>query len=275
MSTYCRPASCDHDSELDDCAVDSFVPIYKCGCIAERFPLSRIYRPPSIELVDLTSDDTIPLSPTVVWRIDDILADMELEVLPSATLIEDRMEISRLLSRPVVLQLKSRVTGFNLTEWVDAHDVLPVLINWVVILRRGYQPFDADFNPMYCVVCEHCAGMLCGADGLYDRIFESPVSGLTLEVDSAGQMIVDCEFHPKRYVAHRHGRLLGAKFAMRSAGMASLFCVRCNQPTFQAFPPTSDVRFDYHPSSYIERLYLSEQQQRINDFPQSVDALYH
>jgi len=292
MACLARPVTCEHDSHIDERLLDMFgrpeesvggYPLLVCGCELVELPVDRVYRPMVLSL--FCDDETVLLSPTVVWTIDDILADYDLEVpLPSPTFMEDRMEISRLLANPVVLQLTTRVPDFNLSEWVDAHDTVTVVVDWVLIVRVdvaiGNPVFvghvgPTPFWPLHSVVCRHCAGMVCDrASGpRFHRVFDSPVQAMELEVDSHGQVIIDCEHTPKAYLARRHGRLIAAKFALKEGGMHSMYCARCEERTFKVYPPTNDVRFRYDESSFFSP--TTPQQLRISNFPESVNHLYY
>lgn len=79
LSKFARPVSCAHDSDVtysidDDYSDPTVLPIFSCGCRSVPLDMSRMYRPPSPEVIDLTSDDTVPLSDTAsIMDIDEIL----------------------------------------------------------------------------------------------------------------------------------------------------------------------------------------------------------
>ena len=191
MSKYifARPVSCVHDSEVtysidDDYSDPLVLPLFACGCRAVVYDMSRAYRPPSPEVIDLTSDDTIPLSDAEsVLDIDEILDlvnDRERRVAEfhEHYIEQMRVAINNCLSEPYILKIStwSSLEPEHWPAFMDQHPTCDVEIDWVIVRRRTFSTYHSNsrswvrvpfteqvdivrtrFELNYTTLCNRCA----------------------------------------------------------------------------------------------------------------------
>jgi len=283
-----RPASCDHDSDIvysvdDDYSDPSVMPLYSCGCRAVKFPVSRIYRPPTPEVIDLTCDsDTEALSDTDdLMDIDEIVDFVDEaarrrrqpdESWENYYLRRTRDAINRCLSEPHVISLSSWISDAPMDwgEFVDQNPTARVFVDWVIMRPRGEVIYDhtisdhvvvptdrhvdSNYRLRYSVYCGQCAA----ANSPNLERIHSFSTYVDVDFDSNGALTIGCDLMPKHWIASRWGKVLAAKFEILAGGNSSSNCQHCHKAPYNVVGPfdVNDVVFDHSHSSFIGNGYI-------------------
>lgn len=253
---YCRPVTCDHNTEI---AIRTYLwneaPLYTCGCRAVLLDMSRMYRPRSPEVIDLTCN-----SDTELLDIEEIIdlvdeSDQRQENQRLASWREEwetrtRQAISNCLSEPHKITLAHFRSDEPMSwgEFIDQHPYANVLIDWVIMHRFSVEdPDNTDF-----VVCCRACSLLRSVVRDFHFVAQHHQS-MRVDFDSDGTLSLPCDVMPKHYIASQYGNIRAAKFEIVGGGQSSSMCWHCFKSPYTVVGPfdCDNVVFTNSRSSHI------------------------
>lgn len=296
-----RPASCDHDSDIvysvdDDYSDPSVMPLYSCGCRAVKFPVSRIYRPSTPDVIDLTCDsDTEPLeNDEEMMSVDEIVefvdeaeqrrraeADQRVRTWHASWLERTRTEINNCLSEPYKMTMHSFQSDAPMSwgEFIDQNPSVVVDVDWVLMRpRRDYVvpahpmaryreafPHDRHIDSYGYMLNYHtyCSACSVRPEIVYEYEHIHGVHYyMNVDFDSDGVLTIGCDHLSKHWLASRWGKVLAAKFQINAGGQNARFCGKCYKRVITVVAPAnaSNIVFAHAFSSYIGSAWLDVSQ---------------
>lgn len=249
---FARPVTCVHSTDIvysvdDDYSDPSVLPLYACGCRAVLFDMSRMYRPKTPELVDLTSDD--------VMTIDDILdfVDNRPAAHPLVELVN--ADISRRWSENYIQTIRRYMNQFlgapmkgflsepNVVEILADVPTIRVRVDWILVVDDRYNNFN--------VMCSSCYSQ----DRANMELFVDACEiDLDVDVGDDGHFSVCVDYLPQHSAMMHRGRYHAARFLYPAQGQRARYCCNCATPIVNVIRPEfATYRFALQP--YVPDFY--------------------